>query len=1272
MYSFNRFSLSLLFSLVFVMGYVNSHAQDVAFDWAKSITGNNTISNNCITTDISGNVYVGGWMRDTVDFDPGPGYFPLICTGNSAGFITKLDSSGNFIWAKILTGISGSGAAVIGLTTDSLGKVYVTGGYSGKIDFNPDAGSINRTALGNNDIFIMRFAWTGTMDWVNTFGSTGVDNGRSIKIDHAGDVIVGGEFNGVVDFDPSGNVHNLTSQGSLDGCIAKYDALGNYIWAHGFGGSSTDDVGGVYMDQNNNIYVGGRYRNTIDFDPGPGTISITSNGSNDGYLAKYNSAGNALWATTFGGIGGWDYVNDVTVDSSGNVFACGLFRDTVDFDPGAGVHNLMAFGTTDAVVYKLDSGGIFQWAANWGGTYAITNSIVCDNQGFVYVSGYMTGDSLFVGTGANTDTLLIEGAEASALIKFNNSGSLVFAKQTVGGSDVGVSQITLTPENQLYMVGAFQDTCVIAPSEAAFPLISTGVHDGFILKFRPSCLKTYGSVDTIVCGSYTGPSALYTWFMSGTYSDTLFNSNAHGCDSIIQINLTVDTATYDTISPSVCNNYLSPDGAFYWDSTGVYIDTLTNHLGCDSIITINLTILEKGRDTVSVAACDSYASPSGNYVWTNSGTYSDTLSNGSANSCDSIVTINLTINPFTYDTIFPVVCGSYTAPSGNYVWSMSGNYNDTLPNANQFNCDSIITIDLTVNDTTMSSMVVSSCYDYTSPSGNHVWSTTGIYSDTLFNANTQGCDSILLIDLTIDTTTFGTISPIVCAPYASPSGNHIYTTAGTFIDTIPNGNGCDSIITINLSFGSPADTINVFACDDYTVPSGDETYNSSGTYQDTIPSTQGCDSLITINLTIGNHSADTLIITACDSYTIPSGNATHTNSGLYFDTLANAIGCDSLLVINLNIVNGTIGNLTVSECGSYTVPSGNYTYNSTGTYSDTISNQAGCDSIISINLTIHSPTGGTQTIQACDSFTVAGSTYYTSGTYSNTLQNSNGCDSLLTTILTISSSTVESDTVQVCIGASYTYPDGTLEANVLNEVTHTSQLVSQSNCDSVIHTTLTPHPVYLINENDTICSGESYTWPDGLTETNISISQTYTSNLVSSVGCDSTINTNLEVVNLNPGISQDMDMLFYHEPVALGTTFEWFLCGPPMTPLLNTNSAIYVPVVNGLYAVSVSYAGCTDTSGCASVTNVGLPKIIDNRGAILYPNPTQTEVYLQLPLSAQALDLQLYDIRGRLVKEVNNLMGTTIQISVSDLDQGVYILTAVEAGNHYRFRLIVQ
>lgn len=185
---------------------------------------------------------------------------------------------------------------------------------------------------------------------------------------------------------------------------------------------------------------------------------------------------------------------------------------------------------------------------------------------------------------------------------------------------------------------------------------------------------------------------------NGSSNDTLFTDSADtyilelsgACGSgsdTITLNSLASTAS---LTEEVCDQYTGPSGALF-SSSGVYVDTIPNAVGCDSLITLNLTVKNSTSSNISVASCETYTSPSGQ-VWTASGTYADTI--GNAAGCDSTLSITLSILNASSSNLTEVACEQYTSPSGQ-VWTTSGTYTDTIPNAE--GCDSLITITLTVD-----------------------------------------------------------------------------------------------------------------------------------------------------------------------------------------------------------------------------------------------------------------------------------------------------------------------------------------------------------------------------------------------------------------------------------------------------------------------------------------------------------------------------------------------------------------------------------------------
>ena len=201
--------------------------------------------------------------------------------------------------------------------------------------------------------------------------------------------------------------------------------------------------------------------------------------------------------------------------------------------------------------------------------------------------------------------------------------------------------------------------------------------------------------------------------------------------------------------------------------------------------------------------------------------------------------------------------------------------------------------------------------------------------------------------------TTSSISPIACASYTTPSGDETYTTAGIYYDTILNTNGCDSIITINLSIGNNTGADVMTVCDTYTWIDGITYTSSTNSPTWTFVNNAGCDSIVTLDLTITNSTTGTDAITACDNYTWVDGNTYFSSTNSPAWTVQNNTGCDSIVTLDLTITNSTTGTDVITACNSYTWLDGNTYATSTNSPTWTVANNAGCDSIITLDLTIN-------------------------------------------------------------------------------------------------------------------------------------------------------------------------------------------------------------------------------------------------------------------------------------------------------------------------------
>jgi hypothetical protein len=369
------------------------------FIWARTFSGFGS-SGISIAVDAAENVYTTGKFYATVDFDPGPGVFNLTATSNPDIFISKLDASGNFVWAKALLNTHISGAPpflVISLAIDNAsGAVYINGPYSGTVDFDPStSGVYTITSIGSSDIFTLKLDSLGNFLWAKSYGSPAYSSAKGITLDPSGNVYCVGEFTGTVDFDPGTAVFNITGAGSIDIFITKLNSAGNFIWGKSIGGTNMDIVYAITSDFDGNIYTTGDFGGTADFDPGVGTYYIPAAGSDDFFVSKLDPLGNFVWAKAFGGMG-VAVSHAMVVDSSQNVYTTGYFSGTCDFDPGTGVHNLTPLGNFDIFVCKQTASGNLDWVKTAEGTDDDNSNIIALNPnrtGAIYIAGEFSGTS---------------------------------------------------------------------------------------------------------------------------------------------------------------------------------------------------------------------------------------------------------------------------------------------------------------------------------------------------------------------------------------------------------------------------------------------------------------------------------------------------------------------------------------------------------------------------------------------------------------------------------------------------------------------------------------------------------------------------------------------------------------------------------------------------------------------------------------------------------------------------------------------------------------
>ena len=466
-----------------------------------------------------------------------------------------------------------------------------------------------------------------------------------------------------------------------------------------------------------------------------------------------------------------------------------------------------------------------------------------------------------------------------------------------------------------------------------------------------------------------------TYSTGGIYYATLTVSNQSGCPDVI------DTAIVTIHQPTanagpdqtVCLNggvisfvgnasdatsylWYFGDGntdtlqnpTFNYTYAGTYNVTFNSYYGsCSATSSFTTTLIAPTSSTQNLTICSGQNIVVGSNTYTTSGTYTDVLT--SINGCDSTVTTNLSVNPALSGSQTLTICAGTNISVGSNTYSASGTYNDILITIS--GCDSVVTTNLTVSPAITGSQSLTICAGANITVGTNTYSSTGVYNDVLLAFG--GCDSIVTTTLTVNPAITNTQTFIICAGNSVSVGSNIYNSSGMYIDVLLSSNGCDSIVTTNLTvLPSISGSQTLVLCAGVSVNVGTSSYTSSGIFTDILTAFNGCDSIVSTNLTINPAIINSQSYNLCAGGSITVGSNTYSISGVYTDVFTAFNGCDSTLTTNLSIGGLIAGTQSLIVCPGGTVSVGTNTYNTNGIYVDTLTAFAGCDSIVTTNLTV--------------------------------------------------------------------------------------------------------------------------------------------------------------------------------------------------------------------------------------------------------------------------------------------------------------------------------
>ena len=623
------------------------------------------------------------------------------------------------------------------------------------------------------------------------------------------------------------------------------------------------------------------------------------------------------------------------------------------------------------------------------------------------------------------------------------------------------------------------------------------------LKVNPSYVV---NLDTTVCDQFVWNDSTYTQSDLISYTYIL----ATGCDSTVNYNLTVKHSTTGVDELVACDSLTWIDGITYYESTSTPTYTYVggNAVGCDSIVTLNLTINHSTTGVDELVACDSLTWIDGITYYESTNIPTFTLTN--AANCDSVVTLHLTVNYTAYGDTDVVVCDSYD-------WYEYEGLNESGDYAHRFSnpagCDSVAILHLTVNHSTTGVDELVACDSLTWINGITYYESTSTPTYTLTNA--VDCDSVVTLNLTINHSTTGVDELVACDSLTWINGITYYESTSTPTYTLTNAANCDSVVTLHLTVNYTAygDT-NVVVCDSYDWYEY-EGLNESGDYAHRFSNPAGCDSVAILHLTVNHSTTGIDELVACDSLTWIDGITYYESTTTPTFTLTNAANCDSVVTLNLTINHSTTGVDELVACDSLTWINGITYYESTSSPTFTLTNAANCDSVVTLNLTVNHSTIGIDELVACDSLTwINGITYYEStSTPTFTLTNAANCDSVVTLHLTVNYTAYGDTNVVVCDSYDWYEYEGLNESG-----DYAHRFSNPASCDSVVTLHLT------INHSttgvDELVACDSLTWINGTTYYESTSTPTYTYVGGNAAGCDSTVTLHLTVNHSTTGVDE--------------------------------------------------------------------------------------------------------------------------------------------------------
>lgn len=568
-----------------------------AYQWAFKIANNGPsyIYNAALAS--NGDLLVcGGFSGNNVDFDPGPGMYPVSAVNAADGFIARYSSAAVLQWVYVLPGQGQQ--YIMDVKTDAAGNIYGVADFENTVTADPFTSTTFTSFSGGSNMLLIKLNSAGQYLHAGQAGGNAFINAKEMTVDNSGNVTVTGNMYQVVDFDPGSGTFNLNAANSpFDLFVASYDSAGSFRWAFNTNTGGTISAFGIGSDSNGNLYVGGGTTGAVDYDPGSGTALLTGGISTTAFLASYDSNGSYRWAHLVGDTAMTSIANDVDVDASDAVYVTGTFRGLVDFNPGSGVDTLRTpfNGQSNAsFTAKYSPAAAYSWAFQLCPTTSLGSegrgeAIAVNSSGNVYIAG-------FIGNNADFDpspavNMVTQNNRNMYIARYGSSCVIPAAPASVSG-----------PASVCSGSSSFYQVPAVVGATSYNWTLPAGWSGTSVMDTITTVAGTTGGIISVTASNACGTSAAATYTVTVIASPVVsyVQSPALICDNAQPLLLTSATpagGVYGGIG--VSNNMFDPaaTGQGIFPLWYTYTDSLTGCTATDSsFITVDICNSISERD----------------------------------------------------------------------------------------------------------------------------------------------------------------------------------------------------------------------------------------------------------------------------------------------------------------------------------------------------------------------------------------------------------------------------------------------------------------------------------------------------------------------------------------------------------------------------------------------------------------------------------------------------------------------------------------------------